>query len=60
MKDPEMTKKEMTKEELSAKIEQLEQELEKSQSELRILKSNEVFLKDTIIRLAMKTVGIIQ
>lgn len=60
MKDPELTKEELSKEELSNLLHKREEELEKIHRELQILKSDEAVLKETIIRLAMKTVGMIQ
>lgn len=60
MKDPELTKEELSKEELSNLLHKREEELEKIHRELQILKNDEAVLKETIIRLAMKTVRMIQ
>ena len=49
---------EMTKEELSEKLQARDNEVEQLSAEIQILRQNEAVLKDTVIRLSMKLVGI--
>lgn len=50
----------MTLEEVSEKLRQRDEELEKVIKELQIAKSDAVILKDIIVRLSAKLVGVLQ